>query len=138
MAGFTYITLPQVINVGRALRKIMLPPLLKLPKPPTQIAGIAPVHAVGALDLVLGKDNSGQYDIAGNTLVGAAGLLTRGLDWHLGGYSVEPPIMSDRSTSQLVQAMASFGGSSGAGESLIAAPLSADTSQQTFLTTPHA
>jgi len=107
MAGLTYITPPQVINVGRALRKIMslAPPPLKLPKPSTQIAGIAPVHAVGAPDLVLGKDNSGQYYIAGNTLVGAAGLLTRGLDWHLGGYSVEPPIMSDRSTSQLVQAM---------------------------------
>jgi hypothetical protein len=135
MAGFSYITLPQNINVGRALRKMMslVKALLKLPKPPTQLAGIATVHAVGGPDLVL--DNSGQYDIAGNTLVGA-GLLTRGLDWHLGRY--DPPIMSDRSTSQLVQAMASFGGSSAAGESLIAAPLSADTSQQMFLTTPHA
>jgi hypothetical protein len=41
------------------------------------------------------------------------------------------------STSQLVQAMPGFGGS-GAGESLNIAPVSADTSQQTFLTTPHA
>ena len=37
MAGFSYITLPQNINVGRALRKMMslVKALLKLPKPPT-------------------------------------------------------------------------------------------------------
>jgi hypothetical protein len=39
-------------------------------------------------------------------------------------------------TSQLVQAMAGFGGSSGAGDSLNTAPLGADTSQQLLLTTP--
>ena len=39
---------------------------------------------------------------------------------------------------QLVQAMAGFSGGSGTSESLNAAPLSADTSQQTFLATPHA
>jgi len=33
--------------------------------------------------------------------------------------------------------MAGFGGGSGAGESLNTAPLSADTAQQTFLTTPQ-
>jgi len=33
--------------------------------------------------------------------------------------------------------MAGFGGGSGAGESLNTAPLGADTSQQTFLTTPQ-
>jgi hypothetical protein len=44
----------------------------------------------------------------------------------------------DGSTAQLVQAMAGFdSGRSGAGESLNAAPLGADTSQQTFLTTPQ-
>jgi len=35
-----------------------------------------------------------------------------------------------------VQAMAGFGG--GAAETSATAPLGADTSQQTFLTTPHA
>ena len=39
---------------------------------------------------------------------------------------------SDNSTSQLVQAMAGFGGSSGVAESLNTAPLGADTSQQPF------
>ena len=56
MAGFTYIS--QVINVRRAFRTIMslVTPLLTLPKPPTQLAGIAPVHAVSVPDLVLGKE----------------------------------------------------------------------------------
>ena len=45
---------------------------------------------------------------------------------------------SSGSTSQLVQAMAGFGGSSCAGESLNTAPVSAETSQQPLLTTPHA
>src|SRR5215471_17470050 len=41
---------------------------------------------------------------------------------------------SDASTSQLVQAMAGFGG--GAADTSNTAPLSTDTSQQTLLTTP--
>jgi hypothetical protein len=36
-----------------------------------------------------------------------------------------------------VQAMASFGGGSGAGDSVNADPLGADMSQQTFLTAPQ-
>jgi hypothetical protein len=38
---------------------------------------------------------------------------------------------------QLVQAMAGFGGGSGAAESLNAVSLSADASQQSLLTTPQ-
>jgi len=64
-----------------------------------------------------------------------------GLDWQLGGFAADPPTGAtgnpDGSSSQLVQAMAGFGGSSG-GDDLNAAPLSADTSQQTLLTTPQA
>jgi len=45
---------------------------------------------------------------------------------------------SSDSTSQLVQAMAGFGGGSGAGESLNTAPLSTETSQQPLLMTPQA
>jgi hypothetical protein len=109
-----------------------------------QFAGIAPVHAAGASDLVLRNVNSGAfevYDIAGNTLVGAASLGSVGLDWQLGGFAVNPPTASmgssDGSTSQLVQAMAGFGGGSGAAESLSTVALGADTSQQTLLTTPQ-
>jgi hypothetical protein len=52
------------------------------------------VHAPGTSDLVLRNVNSGAfevYDIAGNTLVGAASLGTVGLDWQLGGFAVDPP-----------------------------------------------
>ena len=106
-----------------------------------QFAGLAPVHSSGASDLVLRNVNTGAfevYDIAGNTLVGAASLGAVGLDWQLGGFAIDPPTTSDSSTSQLVQAMAGFGGGSGATESLNTAVVGADTSHQTFLTTPHA
>jgi hypothetical protein len=63
------------------------------------------------------------------------------LDWQLGGLAVDPPEAAlgaaDDSTSQLVQAMASFG-SDGAPDDSNSALVGADTPQQTFLTTPHA
>src|SRR6516164_285251 len=109
-----------------------------------QFAGIAPVHAAGASDLVLRNVNSGAfevYDIANNQLTGAAPLGAVGLDWQLGSFAADPPTGSmggSGSTSQLVQAMAGFGGGSGAADGLNTAPLGADTSQQqTFLTTPQ-
>ena len=108
-----------------------------------QFAGIAPVHAAGASDLVLRNVNTGAfevYDIAGNQLTGAASLGQVGLDWQLGGFAADPPSASmgnsDGSTSQLVQAMAGFGGG-GSGEGLNTAPLGAETSQQPLLTTPQ-
>jgi hypothetical protein len=63
-----------------------------------------------------------------------------GLDWQLGGFAADPPPAStgnSNQVSQLVQAMAGFGGGSGAGESLNTAALGADTSQQTFLAAPQ-
>src|SRR6516225_2254588 len=109
-----------------------------------QYAGIAAANGAGTSDLVLRNVNSGAfevYDIANNQLTGAAPLGSVGLDWQLGGFAADPPTGStgspDGSTSQLVQAMAGFGGGSGAGESLNAGPLSAETSQQQFLTTPQ-
>ena len=108
-------------------------------------AGIAPVHGPGASDVVLRNVNTGAfevYDIANNQLSGAAALGAVGLDWQTGSFATDPPSASmgasDASTSQLVQAMASFGGGSGAADSLNAAVVGADTSQQTFLTAPHA
>src|SRR5262249_19894992 len=108
-----------------------------------QFAGIAPANGAGTSDLVLRNVNSGAfevYDIANNQLTGAASLGSVGLDWQLGGFAVDPPTASmggSGSTSQLVQAMAGFGGSSGAADGLTTAPLGADTSQQQFLTTPQ-
>jgi hypothetical protein len=109
-----------------------------------QFAGIAPANGAGTSDLVLRNVNTGAfevYDIANNQLAGAASLGAVGLDWQLGGFAVDPPTApaggSDGSTSQLVQAMAGFGGGSGAADSLNAPPLSAETSQQPLLTTPQ-
>jgi alkaline phosphatase D len=59
-------------------------------------------------------------------------------------FFVDPPTASAASmggssqAAQLVQAMAGFGGGSGAADGLNAAPLGADTSQQTSLTPPQA
>jgi len=108
-----------------------------------QFAGIAPLHAAGASDLVLRNVNTGAfqvYVITNNQIAGAASLGAVGLDWQLGGFAADPPagsVGNSGSTSQLVQAMAGFGGGSGAGEGLNTAPLGADTSQQPLLTTPQ-
>ena len=108
-----------------------------------QSAGIAPVHSAGSSDLVLRNVNTGAFEVyglAGNTLVGAASLGQVGLDWQFGGFAADPPTASmsrsDGSTSQLVQAMAGFG--DGAADDSNAVSLEAETSRQTFLTTPHA
>jgi hypothetical protein len=112
-----------------------------------QFAGVAPVSAAGASDLVLRNVNNGAfqvYNIANNQLTGSAPLGTIGLDWQLGGFAASSPAGSmgssddqPGSNAQLVQAMAGFGGGSGAADSSNTVPLSADTSQQTFLTTPQ-
>jgi len=87
--------------------------------------------------------NSGAfevYDIANNQLTGAASLGAVGSDWQLGGFAADPPagsMGSSGSTSQLVQAMAGFGGSSGAADGVNTAPVGAETSQQPLLTTPQ-
>jgi hypothetical protein len=92
---------------------------------------------------VLRNVNTGAfevYDIANNMITSAASLGAVGLDWQLGGFAVDPPTasMGDASeAAQLVQAMAGFGGGSGAADGLNAAALAADTSQQAFLTTPQ-
>jgi hypothetical protein len=80
------------------------------------------------------------YNIANNQLTGSASLGAVGMDWQLGGFAADPPSGSSGDSSQsaqLTQAMAGFTGSSGAAESLNTAPLGADTSQQTLLTTPQ-
>jgi hypothetical protein len=108
-------------------------------------AGVAPVSAPGASDLVLRNETSGAfqvYNIANNQITGSAPLGTVGTEWQLGGFAPSSPTgaigRSDAaSNAHLVQAMAAFGGGSGAAESLSAAPLGTDTSQQTFLTTPQ-
>jgi FG-GAP-like repeat len=109
-----------------------------------QFAGVAPVRGAGTSDLVLRDINTGQfevYNIANDQIVGAALLGTVGLDWQLGGFAADPPTASGAfaggATDQLVQAMAGFGGGSGAAHDLNAVALGSDTSQQPLLTTPQ-
>jgi len=62
------------------------------------------------------------------------------LDWQLGGFAVDPPTASMGDASEvapLVQAMAGFGGGSGAADDSDIAALGADTSQPPMLTTPQ-
>jgi len=84
---------------------------------------------------VWATDSSGNYISNNGTVSGTSSALE----------SFEPVFHQDLNgdgsigaTSQLVQAMAGFGGSSGAPDSLNPVPVAADTSQTTFLTTPHA
>jgi hypothetical protein len=95
---------------------------------------------------VLRNVNTGAfevYDIANNQLTGPATLGQVGLGWQLGGFAANSPTASTGSignssqVAQLVQAMAGFGGGSGAGESLNGGPFGADTSQQPLLTMPN-
>ena len=109
-----------------------------------QVAGFGPFHGPGTSDMMLRNVNTGQfelYDIVNNQITSAFNIGAAGLNFRVGGFAADPPTASmgasDNSTAQLVQAMAGFGGGSGAAESLNTAPLGADTSQQPLLTTPQ-
>jgi len=77
-----------------------------------------------------------QYNASLNAFVGNA-MGAVGAPWVVNGIAANSPGTTGTSTAQLVQAMAGFGGGSGAGEGLNTAPLSAETSQQPLLTTPQ-
>src|SRR5262245_23781593 len=109
------------------------------------VVGFGPLGHAGQ-DEMLMQDAAGnfevyQYNASLNAFVGNS-MGAVGAPWVVDGIAADPPTGAtgslDGSTSQLVQAMAGFGGGSGAGDGLNDAPLGADTSQQTFLTTPHA
>jgi hypothetical protein len=109
-----------------------------------QVAGFGPISANGASDMVLRNVNTGVfqvYDINHNTITATSSLGAVGLDWQLGGFAPDAPtgpMGGSGSTTQLVQAMAGFGGTSGgAANGLNAAPLGVDTLQQPLLTTPQ-
>jgi hypothetical protein len=108
-----------------------------------QFAGVAPIHAPGASDLVLRNVNTGQfqvYNIANNQITGAAPLGSVGLDWQFGGFAADASTASTGNSSQaaqLVQAMAGFGGGSGAADIANTVSFKAETSQQPLLTTPQ-
>jgi hypothetical protein len=111
-----------------------------------QFAGVAPVKGAGTSDLVLRNVNTGAfeaYNIANNQLTGAASLGPIDLQWQLGGLAADPPAGAmgsaggaDANVSQLVQAMAAFGGGD-AGDTLTTLPLGPETSQEPLLATPR-
>jgi hypothetical protein len=86
-----------------------------------QFAGVAPIQAPGASDLVLRNVSTGAfevYNIANNQITGAAPSGQVGSDWQLGGFAPSSPTSSmgssdAASNAQLVQAMAGFGGVAG-------------------------
>src|SRR5205823_11921876 len=108
-----------------------------------QVAGFGPMNGAGTSDMVLRNVNSGAfqvYNIANNQLTGSASLGAVGLDWQLGGFAARTPALSMGDSSQvgqLVQAMAGFGGTSGAADGSNAGVVNADASQQTLLTAQH-
>jgi hypothetical protein len=117
------------------------------------VAGIAPVKPPSldefillvSDDLVMRNTNTGAfqvYNIQNDVLTGSAPLTPPASNpiaatSTVGGMAIDLSGSASGSTSQLVQAMAGFDGGSGAAEGLNAAPLGADTSQQSFLTTPQ-
>ena len=118
-----------------------------------KVAGIAPVNPPSpdpftllvTDDLVMRNTNTGAfqvYNIQNDVLTGSAALTPPASKpiastSTVGGMAIDLSGSAPGSTSQLVQAMAGFDDGSGAAGGLNAAPLGADTSQQSFLTTPQ-
>ena len=103
-----------------------------------QVAGFGPMHAGGTSDMVLRNVNTGAfqvYDIANNQITTAAGMGQIVSDWQLGGFAAVSSTAAMGDSSQLVQAIAGFGG--GAAEISNTVALATDTSQQPLLTTPQ-
>jgi hypothetical protein len=104
-----------------------------------QVVGFGPFHAPGASDMMLRNVNTGEfevYDILNNQITSANSLGTIGLNFEVAGFAADPPT-SDGSASQLVQAMAGFGSSSGGGGALNIGSLGTDMSQPLLLTSPQ-
>jgi hypothetical protein len=110
------------------------------------VVGFGPLGTAGR-DEMLMQDAAGnfeayRYDASINGFVGNA-MGTVGPPWVVDGIAANSPSGAAGgsgnqvgSTAQLVQAMASFGG--GAADVSNTVPIAAETSQQTFLTPPHA
>jgi microcystin-dependent protein len=110
-----------------------------------QVAGFGPMHGRGESDMVLRNVNTGAflaYDISNNQITSAASMGQIVLDWQLGGFAAESSAsgtsMSESGqASQLVQAMAGFGGGSGTAEPLAPLVSNGDPSNQGVLATPQ-
>jgi hypothetical protein len=118
-----------------------------------QVMGFGPIGGAGHDDMLVRRSSDGMfgvYAISNNqfsfNLMGAVGT-----NWQFSGIAATNGLgagaamgnsngqggWTDSSNAQLLQAMAGFGGGSGAADGLNAAALSADSSRETFLTTPQ-
>ena len=107
-----------------------------------QVAGFGAFHAPATSDMMLRNVSTGEfevYDIVNNQITTANSLGTVGLDWSVGGFAADPPTGSPAAmgssieAGRLVQSMAGFGAGGGDADAS-GAPLSADASQEPFLT----
>jgi hypothetical protein len=107
------------------------------------LAGFAPISATPSVervpsDMVLRDTSTGKfyvYDIRNDAITFSGELPQLSTSpipasWTVGGIAVD-------FSAQLAQAMAGFGGGSGAADGLNTAPVGADASQQQFLATPQ-
>jgi hypothetical protein len=99
--------------------------------PDEQFAGLAPIHAAGASDLVL-RNTTGALEVDGsadNQIMQAASLKQVGLDGQSGGFAFDPASAAMGgagllgSTSQFVPTRGGFAGGGGAAPNLTAAPV---------------
>jgi Lipase (class 3) len=105
------------------------------------VIGFGPLNMSGQ-DEMLMQDAAGdlevyQYHASFNAFAGQP-MGAVGAPWMLDGIAAAPPSgggAAEMTNAQLVQAMAGFGGGTGAADGLNTAPLIGDTSQQTLLTT---
>jgi hypothetical protein len=105
-----------------------------------QVVGFGPMNGAGTTGMVVRQTGSGVfevYDIANNQITTPTMLGQVGSDWTVGGFAPLSSMASMGSNSQLVQAMASFGGGSGAANGSNTVLTSADAQQQPLLTTPQ-
>ena len=99
------------------------------------------MNGAGTTGMVVRQTSSGffeVYGIANNQLTTPTMLGQVGSDWTVGGFAPLSTMASMGSNARLAQAMASFGGGSGAadGSNPVLPIPSADTQQQPLLTTP--
>jgi probable HAF family extracellular repeat protein len=104
---------------------------------------------LGETDMIMRNTTTGAlqvYDISNHQITTTASLGSVGLNWQVGEFTIDPGTtlsstnqlgIVSGSTPQLVQAMAAFGGGSGAADGLNTGFVNADTSEQPFLTTPQ-
>jgi len=117
-----------------------------------QVMGFGPISGAGRDEMLVRRSSDGMFGVyaISNNQFSFNFMDAVGTDWQFSGIAAHNAGAGaamgnsngqggiESSNSQLVQAMAGFDADSGATDGLNTVPLSADTSQQTLLTTPHA